>query len=384
MDMFVRMEPKVQTFIVDDDYTIDDLDPNRKKFVEDTIGEYSKKDFPKWKRVELTDFKKIPIEKYKGKFIDDNSNVQPSEEAIKDDKLRSFLLEKFDGADPKFTLMASAFFNTGFFSTVRDNAKIDARYDLSENKAIVENSGLLLEDGSSAVIVRENAGTGTLLNSVSRFLLKSGSKLKIFNIFITPKTDLVIGSNLYDLEDNSTLEIYDIIFGGQKTVIDQTVNLNGNGSRVTLKLVYLGRGKERLDLKYVLNHFGRDTYGRIETNGILADESYSVFRGNIDIKKEAYEANSEEKSSVLNLSPKARADSIPSLFVDNSSVTAKHGASVGNIDEDKLYYLMSRGLDERSAIKLIISGIFEPFIDGIPSENSKLKGKIEDAISIRI
>ncbi len=65
-------------------------------------------------------------------------------------------------------------------------------------------------------------------------------------------------------------------------------------------------------------------------------------------------------------------------------MVAKHGASVGNIDENKLYYLMSRGLDERSAIKLIISGIFEPFIDEIPPDNSELKGEIEDAISIRI
>lgn len=382
--MFTRMEPQIQTFNVVDDYTIDDLDYNRKKFAEDTVREYSKKDFPKWKRIGLTDFKKLPIEKYKGKFMEGNSSFRLSEEAVKDERLRSFLLGRFDGADPKFTLMALSFFNTGFFSNVKDDSKVKARYDLNENKVVVENSGILLENGSSAVIIRENIGTGRFFNSSSRFLLKSGSKLKIFNIFITPKTDLAVESNLYDLEDNAVVEIYDIIFGGQKTVLDQNVNLRGKGSKATLKSVYFGRGKERLDLKYSLNHFERDTYGRIESKGILADEAYSVFRGNIDIKKEAFEANSEEKSSVLNLSPKARADSIPSLFVDNSSVTAKHGASVGNIDEDKLYYLMSRGLDERSAVKLIVTGIFGPFLDDIPSENSELKGEIEDAISIRI
>ncbi|MCL5032852.1 MAG: SufD family Fe-S cluster assembly protein [Thermotogae bacterium] len=380
--MFARVEPKRENFKISDDYKLEDIIEN-KESLKELFFEYSQYDFPKWKRLEFSDFKKMPVKKYIGNFVKEG-NVSLSRDVLNVRKYREFLLEKFNGVDPKFTLMALTFFNSGIFGDIDGNSKITLQYDMDKNKSIVENSGLILQPDSFVILIREYRSAGKFLNSASKLSLRRDSKLKIFNIFFNSRTDLVISSNLYNLEENAQIEIYDVIFGGQKTAINHDANLNGENSKATFKSVYFGRGKERLDLRYAINHFGEKTYGRIESNGVLNDESYSVVRGNIDIKKTAYNADSEEKSTVTNLSPKARADSIPSLFVDNSNVVAKHGASVGNIDENKLYYLMSRGLDERSAIKLIISGIFEPFIDEIPPDNSELKGEIEDAISIRI
>ncbi|MGC8544499.1 SufD family Fe-S cluster assembly protein [Athalassotoga sp.] len=380
--MFARVEPKRENFKISDDYKLEDIIENDES-LKKLFFDYSQYDFPKWKRLEFSDFKKMPVKKYVGNFVKEG-NVSLSRDALNVRKYKEFLLEKFNGVDPKFTLMALTFFNSGIFGEIDGNSKITLQYDMGKNQSVIENSGLILQPDASVVLIREYRSTGKFLNSASKLSLKRDSKLKIFNIFFNSRTDLVISSNLYDLEENAQIEIYDVIFGGQKTAINHDANLNGKNSKATFKSVYFGRGKERLDLKYAINHFGEKTYGRIESNGVLNDESYSVVRGNIDIKKTAYNADSEEKSTVTNLSPRARADSIPSLFVDNSNVVAKHGASVGNIDENKLYYLMSRGLDERSAIKLIISGIFEPFIDEIPPDNSELKGEIEDAISIRI
>jgi Fe-S cluster assembly protein SufD len=383
MDMFTRVEPKRQSFEVVDDYTSKDIISEKKELFHDLFSEYSTQGFPRWKRLELSDFKKVPIKKYEGNFVK-SGNVQLSGESIEKREYRDFLLEKFEGVDLKFVLMALIFFNAGMFKEINGNEKIDLIYDLSKNNVLIENSGLILRKHSSAFLVREYRSGGNFLNSASKFFLNSGSSLKIFNVFINPKTDLLISSNLYDLEESANLEVYDVIFGGQKMALDHLANLKGKSSRAIFKTVYFGRGRERLDLRYEIDHYGENTYGRIESNGVLADESYSVVRGNIDIKSTAYNADSEEKSHVINLSSRARADSIPSLFVDNSNVSARHGSAVGNIDENKLYYLMSRGLDERSAIKLIISGIFEPVINELPPDNADLKGEIEDAMSIRI
>ncbi len=380
--MFVRIEPKRQGFKVSDDYNFEDLTENKELFKE-LFLEYSQYDFPKWKRLEFSDFKKIPVQKYVGNFIKEG-NVSLSKKALNSPIFKEFLLEKFKGVDPKFTLMALIFFNSGIFGNIDENSKITLKYDMNSNQSVLENSGLALQNNSSGTLVREYGSGGKFLNSASKFSLKHDSKLRVFNVFLNSRTGLVISSNLYTLEENAEIEVYDVIFGGQKTAIDHDANLIGRNSKATFKSVYFGRGKERLDLKYAINHFGEKTFGKIESNGVLGDESYSVVRGNIDIKNTAYNANSEEKSTVINLSSRARADSIPSLFVDNNNVVAKHGASVGNIDENKLYYLMSRGLDERSAIELIVSGIFQPFIDEIPQDNSELKDEIENAISIRI
>jgi Fe-S cluster assembly protein SufD len=386
MKMFVRVEPETKTFESFEDYTMEDL-----KFLDDyenrkeNFLKYTVLDFPKWKRLEFSEFKKVPIEKYDGEFFDGDASVLvKSVEGLKDRRFADLLSKEFNGIHPKFTLMASTFFNTGFSALISKSGKIKATYDLDKNNVIIENSAVKLEANTDATIIRSIHGHGTMSVSASKFILEPGSKLKIFNVMIAPKTPLSTSSTVYFLDDDSELEVYDVIFGGQKTAIDQTVNLNGRGAKATLKAVYLSRGKERIDLRYALNHFAPGTYGRIFANGVLMDEAYSVFRGNIEIKKEASNSDSEEKSFVLNLSKKSRADSIPGLFVDNSTVTAKHGASVGNIDEDKLYYLMSRGLDERSAIKLIVSGFFNPFIEKISQDNVELKGEIEDALSIRI
>lgn len=376
--MFSRVEPKRQEINVEEDYGLEDI-PNGRKV--DLISEYLSYNFPKWKRLEFSEFKKFPIKRYVGNFA--KSELTLSENAIKGE-YGDFLLGKFNGVDPKFVLMALIFFNAGIFKRIEKDEKVNLEYDLNQNRVVIENSGLILKENASAILIREYKGEGEFLNSASKFLIKSGSTLKIFNVIISPKTDLVISSNLYDLEENANLEVYNVIFGGEKTAIDHTANLNGNSSKAIFRTVYFARGKERLDLRCALNHYGASTYGRIEANGVLEDEAYSVVRGNIDIKSIAQNADSEERSNTIILSPKARADAIPSLYVDNKDVIARHGASIGNIDEDKLYYLMSRGLDERSAMKLVISGIFAPLIDKIPPDNSYLKEEIENAISIRI
>ncbi len=381
MDMFTRVEPPRQEFKTPNDYNLEDIIENDESLRE-LFFEYSQYNFPKWKRLEFSNFEKIPVKEYVGDFIKTGS-VSLSKDALKIKESREFLLKKFNGADPKFTLMALIFFNSGIFGNIDKDSKITLKYDMNENQSVIENSALTMHENVSVTLVREYGSGGKFLNSASKFSLHQGSKLKVFNVFFNSNRDLVISSNLYNLEENAEIEVYDVIFGGQKAAIDHDAYLIGKNSKATFKSVYFEVGKERLDLRCAINHFGQKTYGRIDANGVLDDESYSVVRGNIDIKSTAYNADSEEKSRVINLSSKARADSIPSLFVDNSNVIAKHSAAVGNIDENKLYYLMSRGLDEKSAIKLIISGVFEPFIDEIPQDNVELKGEIENAISIR-
>ncbi len=380
--MFTKVEPIVKTFESLQDYTMQDL-PDESEFRAQQALKYSQEKFPVWKRLGFSEFVKEKIEKYNGDFLDGKSKILENSEKALDEKIfRDLLGRYFYGVHPKFTLLSSAFFNTGFSSLVSGHGDIHVRYDLNKNPVVIENSVAIIENGSEATMIRKISGSGRLSNSTLKFVLRQGARLKLFNVFIASKTSLFVDSNLYLLAEGADLEIYDVIFGAQKMAIDRTIDLEGINSKAKIRSVYFGRGKERVDLRYSLNHLASKTYGRTEGNGILADEAYSVFRGNIDIKKDAYEADSEEKNAILNLSPNSRADSIPSLFVDNSTVTARHGSSVENIDEDKLYYLMSRGLDERSAIKLIVEGIFRPVIDEIPDEN--LKKEIENALSVRI
>ena len=101
---------------------------------------------------------------------------------------------------------------------------------------------------------------------------------------------------------------------------------------------------------------------------MLTGKSRSVFRGLIKISEEAQLTDSYLTNNNILLSDEARADSVPTLEINANDVKASHGATVGNLDKDEIFYLMSRGLTKSSAEKLIINGFFAPVLKSIDSE----------------
>ena len=378
-----RVEYVTPTFYTPFDYTMKDTmrlgnGEWRRPFVE----EYMDTGFPKWKRLGLSEFSPKPLVPYKGKAFFSNTAYKKSEKSLNDGIFNSMMKRNFDGAHLKFTLMSRAFFNTGFFVEVNGREEFFARYDLNENPTIMENSVVVVNKGAKATFVREVKGTGNFKIGTTLFLIEEGAKLEFFNVLITPNTSLVVDSNLYVVKEGANVKVYDVVLGGEKVASDHKFELIEKGARSELTSVYFESGKERADLQYELIHKAPETFGRITGNGVVSDESYVVFRGLTDIRHEAFNANAEESSYTLSLSPKARADAIPSLWVRNNSINAKHSASTGSLNDDKLYYMMSRGLSRKLAMQLVVKGMFSPVIDNIPFSN--VKRDVEDGLSSKI
>ena len=102
--------------------------------------------------------------------------------------------------------------------------------------------------------------------------------------------------------------------------------------------------------------------------GVLTDQARSVFRGLIKISEEAQRTDSYLTNNNIILSDEARADSVPTLEINANDVKASHGATVGQLDEEEIFYLMSRGISKSAAKKLIINGYFGPVLKSIDSE----------------
>ncbi|MNT06745.1 FeS cluster assembly protein SufD [compost metagenome] len=122
-----------------------------------------------------------------------------------------------------------------------------------------------------------------------------------------------------------------------------------------------------------MNHFGKKTNSSIIVKGALKDEAKKVFRGTIDFKTGAIKSIGEESENVIALSAKVKTDSIPLLLCGEDDVSGNHSASVGKINEDKLFYLMSRGFNKKDANKIIIEGEFSSIINTIPDESTSNK-----------
>ena len=167
-------------------------------------------------------------------------------------------------------------------------------------------------------------------------------------------------------------------FGGKINRLRVDTLFNGPGGNATNLGVMIGKNRQHLDCTTNAYHNVPNTTNDIVANAIMMDNSSSIYRGLIKIAKEAQGTNSFLSNNVLKLSEKAVANSIPALEIDANEVKASHGATIGQIDEEQLFYLRSRGLSQIDAERLIVEGFFEPIIHKITDE--KVQEKFRAAI----
>ncbi|NUU63820.1 Fe-S cluster assembly protein SufD [Paenibacillus agri] len=152
------------------------------------------------------------------------------------------------------------------------------------------------------------------------------------------------------------------------TASDTKSILKGNGSSSDAKVIAVGSGSQKLNYTTQAQHFGKNTPSDMITRAVMREEANSIINGITKIEKGATRADGQQTEKVLMLSPKARGDANPILLIDEDDVTAGHAASVGQVNPEQVYYLMSRGISRRDAEALIIYGFLAPVVSQIPLE----------------
>ena len=126
-------------------------------------------------------------------------------------------------------------------------------------------------------------------------------------------------------------------------------DLVGKEASFDADLGYLVQDEELLDINMVVNHFGEETRSRIKADGALKDKAKKVFRGTIDFKKGSVGAEGEETETVLMLGDDVQNQTIPVILCSEETVAGSHGATIGELDEDTLFYFESRGIGKKEA-----------------------------------
>lgn len=167
-------------------------------------------------------------------------------------------------------------------------------------------------------------------------------------------------------------------------VADFDSDLIGEGSHSEVKIVAISMGKQIQGIDTRVTNYGRHSIGHILQHGVIRDKSTLTFNGIGHIIKGAKGADAQQESRVLMLSDKARGDANPILLIDENDVTAGHAASVGRVDPEEMYYLVSRGLKKVDAERLVIRGFLGSVIAAIPvkSVREELVDVIERKLSI--
>jgi len=166
--------------------------------------------------------------------------------------------------------------------------------------------------------------------------------------------------------------------GGKLTKLDLEMHLDGEGSEAKFSGCYFGNDAQHFDFHSFQNHVVGHSTSDLLFKGALRDRARMVYQGLIKVHKDAQRSDAYQANRNLILSDRARADSIPSLEIEANDVRCTHGATVGQVDEDQLFYLMARGLTRAGAEKLLIQGFFEPVLERIPA--ASLRTVVTEAV----
>ncbi len=171
-------------------------------------------------------------------------------------------------------------------------------------------------------------------------------------------------------------------FGSKKGKTRIQNDLNGPGATSRVTGAYFADGIQHLDYDTFQEHIARDTTSDFAFKGALRDEATAVWRGMIRVEEAAQKTNAYQENRNLLLSPTAHADSIPGLEIMANDVRCTHGATVGQVDREQLFYLMARGLPRAEAERLIVRGFFSDVLDRIELE--PVRDALGDALEARI
>lgn len=265
-----------------------------------------------------------------------------------------------------------------------DPIKIEFNMD-NKNPFLIDYNIIVAEAGSEVTIVidyNSNKDVVAFHNGLTKIYAKENSIINIIKLQRMNDFSNNFDSNVAFVKGNGSVNWISVELGSSISGSNYTTFLEGEASESNLSSVYLGDGTRKMDLEYSMIHKGPRSMSSIQTKGVLMDEAKKVFRGNLDFKRGARRSRGVEAEYVLLLDPRVKSDSIPALLCEEDDVQGEHAASAGQIDTNRLFYLMSRGLSEKEAKKLIISASFRPVIDKIPFED--LRKIINDEIERRL
>ena len=285
----------------------------------------------------------------------------------------------------KFIALNAAYFSNGYFLHVPKNVEIKnpIRINLNvEGKTGILHNIVVAEANSQFDVIEEysnNEINSEQLNvSLTEIFAGNNSRVNFYHLGSWTKNVYSIANLIGTAERNASISWVSGCFGGKLNRLKIDTFFSGQGSNCSNLGIFLGKGKEHIDFTTNVYHNAENTTNDILVDGILKDESSSVYRGLIKIPKEGQKTNSYLANHILKLGDKTLANSIPSLKIDANDVKASHGATVGQINEEHLFYLESRGLSRQEAEKLIVEGFFEPVIQKIPLEElrEKIRGMV--------
>lgn len=276
----------------------------------------------------------------------------------------------------RFNAFNLAFLTSGLFiyipkdMNVKEPLKITFLDDVQTGESRNHQVFIYAEANSAIEIIENYSSIGekeypSKLNVHVHLQAQAGANVKYTAINELVEETQAFFRRTAQTERDALVDISLGIMNNGNAIEDVQVDLLGDGSSADIKSVAISHSSQVQCINAkVINH-GSHTIGNIYQHGVVLEQATLTFNGIGDVLKNAKHSDAQQESRILMLSDEARADTNPLLLIDEYELTAGHAASISRIDEDQLYYLMSRGLGQKQAEKLVIRGFLGSVLSAI-------------------
>lgn len=276
----------------------------------------------------------------------------------------------------KFLDLNGAFWNAGFLIYVRKkvdlpNGILIRYFNDQAGTTLLPRLVVVAEQESRFAIAEEFTspdGVETLCISGREFHLDAAADVKLVSLQGWGDKGIHIGEDWARVKRDGKVDLFSMTFGGSVSKMTVGCDVCEPNANAYLGGVFFADDQQHFDQKTLQYHSAPDTYSNMMYKGAVKDKGYSVYQGIIRALENCVGVDSYQTNNNLVLDPTARADSIPGLIIDADELACSHGATFGNLDQEQLYYLRSRGIPEGEARRMLVMGFFDEVIDRIPFE----------------
>jgi Fe-S cluster assembly protein SufD len=275
----------------------------------------------------------------------------------------------------KFRALAAALWTHGTFLYVPPRVEVAISLS-SATRLDRPGSGLfpqtlvIAEEGSKVTLIDRFASPSmerqTLVSETAEIIVRDGAQVRYVAV-------QEWGSNVWDfgvvrarLARDANLASLIVAFGGTLTKTDVESQLAGQGASSEMLGLYFGEGTQHFDFHTLQEHLAPHTMSDLLYKGAVKDRARTVFSGLIRVHPGAQRTNAFQVNRNLILNAGAKSDSIPNLEIMANDLRCTHGSATGRLNEEHLFYLMSRGLTRRQATQMVVDGFFAEVLDRVP------------------
>ena len=187
----------------------------------------------------------------------------------------------------------------------------------------------------------------------TKIYAQKNAEIRIVQVQLTGENFMHLNDIGGKCDEGASIEIYQFMLGGRERYSGCRVDLCGAESKVNEHIGYIGINEQKLDMNYIVNHKGAKTESQINVTGVLNDEASKMFRGTIDFKQGAAGAVGNENEEVLMIGENSHNMTIPIILCAEEDVEGNHGATIGKLDDEVLFYLSTRGINRDEAYYMI-------------------------------